>query len=70
AVTLATTLAEQRELADLFRNLATLRIDPDVGTVDAWQWRGATDDLAAWATRLDAPRLVTRAEKLAESRRS
>jgi 5'-3' exonuclease len=68
AVTLASTLAEQRELADLFRNLATLRIDADVGTVDEWQWRAATGDLAAWATRLSAPRLVSRAEKLAASR--
>ncbi len=68
AVKLASTLAEQRELAGLFRNLATLRIDPDVGAVDEWEWRAASGDLAEWATRLDAPRLVSRAEKLAASR--
>ena len=68
AVKLASTLAEQRELVDLFRNLATLRIDPDVGTVDEWEWRAPNAELADWAARLDAPRLVARAEKLAAIR--
>lgn len=68
AVKLATTLAEQRELAELFRNLATLRIDPEVGVVDEWEWRGATPELAEWADRLGAERLVERAERLASSR--
>jgi 5'-3' exonuclease len=68
AVKLATTLAEDRELAELFRNLATLRIDPDVGVVDEWEWRAAAGELADWATRLDAPRLVERTEQLAASR--
>ena len=68
AVKLATTLAEQRELAELFRNLATLRIDPDVGVVDDWEWRAPTAQLAEWAARLDAPRLVERADRLAATR--
>ncbi len=68
AVKLATTLAEQRELAELFRNLATLRIDPEVGVVDDWEWRGATPELAEWADRLGAERLVERADRLASSR--
>ncbi len=68
AVKLATTLAEQRELADLFRNLATLRIDPEVGVVDDWEWKGPTAELADWAGRLGAERLVERADRLATSR--
>lgn len=68
AVKLATTLAAQRELAELFRNLATLRIDPEVGVVDDWEWRGATPELAEWADRLGAERLVERADRLASSR--
>ncbi len=68
AVKLASTLAEQRELAELFRNLATLRIDPEVGTVDSWEWRAPNAELAGWADRLDAPRLVARADQLAAAR--
>jgi 5'-3' exonuclease len=68
AVKLATVLADQRELADLFRNLATLRIDAEVGRVDDWEWRSPTPELATWAERLDAARMLTRAEKLAAAR--
>jgi 5'-3' exonuclease len=68
AVKLATTLAEQRELAELFRNLATLRIDPEVGVVDDWEWRGPHPELAEWAERLGAERLVERAERLGANR--
>lgn len=68
AAKLATTLAENRERAELFKVVATLRTDGDVGTVDEWEWRGPTPDLAAWARRLGSSSLVGRAEKLAARR--
>jgi len=55
-------LGEQREQALLFKRLATLRIDaPLFDDVDALQWRGPTDAFAAWAQRIEAPRLLARA---------
>jgi 5'-3' exonuclease len=68
ATRLASTLAEQRELAELFRTLATLRTDGHVGAVDDWRWTGPAPEFAAWADRLGQPSLVARAEKLAASR--
>jgi 5'-3' exonuclease len=66
ALRLATTLAEQRERAELFRLLATLRTDAPIGVdVDALRWRGPRADLADWAARLAAPSLHERAEALA-----
>jgi 5'-3' exonuclease len=68
AAKLAATLAEQRGNADLFRLLATLRTDAIVleNGVDDLRWRGPAADLPAWAERLGAPGLVSRAERLAE----
>jgi 5'-3' exonuclease len=68
ATRLASTLAEHRELAELFRTLATLRTDGHVGSVDDWCWTGPTPEFAAWAERLGQPSLVGRAEKLAANR--
>ncbi|MDF2731599.1 MAG: putative 5-3 exonuclease [Desertimonas sp.] len=69
AAKLAITLQDNLELAVLFRLLATLVTDLDVGTVDAWRWTGPTDDFPAMAERLQAPELVGKAVSLA-SRRS
>lgn len=68
AARLATTLAEGQDAAALFRNLATLRIDADVGTVDDWRWRGPALAFGNWAGRLDTPGLLDRANKLAQTR--
>jgi 5'-3' exonuclease len=68
ATRLASTLAEHRELAELFRTLATLRTDGRVGSVDDWCWTGPTPEFAAWAERLGQPWLLGRAEKLAANR--
>ncbi len=68
AAKLATTLAGAREAAELFLDLATLRLDADVGVVDDWEWRGATPELASWARRLGAENLVVRSERLAKKR--
>jgi 5'-3' exonuclease len=69
AAKLAITLQDNLELAVLFRLLATLVTDLDVGTVDAWRWTGPTDGFPAMAERLQAPELVGKAVSLA-SRRS
>jgi 5'-3' exonuclease len=65
ALRLATTLAEQRERALLFRELATLRTDAPIGTdVDGLRWMGPRTDFAAWAERLGAPALQERAGRI------
>jgi 5'-3' exonuclease len=57
-------LREQRELALLFKNLATLRTDaPLFKTVKTLRWRGPTPAFAAWAKKMEAPGLLERAEK-------
>jgi 5'-3' exonuclease len=57
-------LGEQRELALLFKNLATLRTDaPLFKTVKTLRWRGPTPAFAAWAKKMEAPGLLERAEK-------
>jgi 5'-3' exonuclease len=68
ATKLATNLAAQREDADLFKVLATLREDANVGDVDDWQWTGPADDFEDWCERLGATGMVARAEKLAAKR--
>jgi 5'-3' exonuclease len=68
AVKLATTLSEQRDDADLFKVLATLRDDADVGTVDDWRWTGPEPSLDGWGERLGSPRLADRARRLADAR--
>jgi len=68
ALRLAATLAEQRERALLFRELATLRTDAPIGVdVDALRWRGPRAEFTAWAERLGAPQLHARAAALARA---
>jgi 5'-3' exonuclease len=63
----ATVLGQQRELALLFKTLATLRIDaPLFKKVDTLRWRGPTSAFAEWAERMEAPRLLERCEKAAQ----
>ena len=62
----ANVLGERRDLALLFKNLATLRTDaPLFKKVETLRWRGATPAFAAWADRMKAPRLLERCEKAA-----
>jgi 5'-3' exonuclease len=69
ALRLATTLAEQRERALLFRTLATLRKDAPIGVdVDGLRWRGPRAGFAKWTERLGAPALRERATALAARR--
>ncbi len=66
---LAETLAEERELALLFRRIATVvREAPVSPTVDELEWRGPRPELAAVCQRLDADYLVRQAESLAAER--
>src|SRR4051812_29310384 len=54
-------LREQRKLALLFKKLATLRTDaPLFKKVETLRWRGPTPAFAAWAKRMEAPRLLER----------
>jgi 5'-3' exonuclease len=55
-----------RDLALLFKNLATLRTDiPLFKRVDELRWRGPTPSFAATAKAIDAPRLLARVTTLA-----
>lgn len=57
-------LGERRDRALLFKTLATLRSDaPLFASVDELEWHGPTDRFSACCERLDAPTLLTRAEK-------
>ena len=58
-------LGEQRDLALLFKKLATLRTDaPLFKNVETLRWRGATPAFAAWADRMEAPRLLERCDRV------
>jgi 5'-3' exonuclease len=64
-------LGELRDLALLFKNLATLRTDaPLFKNSKTLRWRGATPGFAAWADRMEAPRLLERCEKAAANARA
>jgi 5'-3' exonuclease len=65
---LAATLAEKRDLALLFRDLATLRLDAPVGEVDDWLWQGPTADFPELAERLGLGGMTQRADRLAARR--
>jgi 5'-3' exonuclease len=58
-------LGEQRDLALLFKKLATLRIDaPLFNKVETLRWRGATPAFAAWTRKMKAPQLMKRYQNL------
>jgi 5'-3' exonuclease len=61
-------LREQRNLALLFKKLATLRTDAALfKKVETLRWSGATPAFAAWVHKMEAPRLFERCEKAAEA---
>ena len=66
AARLADTLAEQRELARLFRRIATLVLDAPVSAgVDELRWTGPAVGFATVCEDLDAPDLAERAQAVA-----
>jgi 5'-3' exonuclease len=57
-------LGERRELALLFKKLATLRTDARLfADVEELRWRGPTQTFSACCAKLDNPRLLARADK-------
>jgi 5'-3' exonuclease len=57
-------LGERRDIALLFKTLATLRTDAPLFTnVDELRWRGPTEGFSACAERYGDPRLLARANK-------
>lgn len=67
AAPLAATLASSRELAHLFRDLATLRREPPViASAHELRWVGPTAEFADLCEKvLESPALIRRAERLA-----
>jgi len=62
-------LGERRDLALLFKKLATLRTDaPLFKDVDELQWRGPTAQFSTCSERFGAPRLLARADKASAAR--
>jgi 5'-3' exonuclease len=60
-------LGKQRDLAMLFKNLATLRIDaPLFNDVDELRWRGPKPEFARLTEKIGEPRLLARANTIAE----
>jgi 5'-3' exonuclease len=60
----ADVLGERRDLALLFKNLATLRTDaPLFASVDELRWHGPADTFTEFQQRLGDPRLRARAER-------
>jgi 5'-3' exonuclease len=58
-------LGEQRDLALLFKKLATLRTDaPLFKKVETLRWRGPTPAFASWAEQMKAPRLLERCDRV------
>jgi hypothetical protein len=59
-------LGERRELALLFKKLATLRTDaPLFRDIDELRWLGPMENFASCCERLGTPQLVARADKAA-----
>jgi 5'-3' exonuclease len=57
-------LGERRDLALLFKELATLRTNaPLFRDVDELEWRGPTSAFAPWTERVEGPRLLDRSLK-------
>jgi 5'-3' exonuclease len=58
-------LGERRDLALLFKKLATLRTDASLfKKIETLRWRGATPAFAAWADRMESPRLLERCDRV------
>ena len=67
AAKLAASLADNRELAALFLEIATVVTTVPVGRVDEWKWNGPTADFSVFCADLGVPRLAERVAKLADS---
>jgi 5'-3' exonuclease len=64
-------LGDQRDLALLFRDLATLRTSaPLFDDVAALRWSGPTDRFEEWTAQFDDARLLDRSRRAADLSRS
>jgi 5'-3' exonuclease len=62
-------IGERRDLALLFKRLATLRTDARLfANVDELLWRGPTEQFSAYSERFGDPRLLARADKASATR--
>ena len=69
AASLSATLNEQRELALLFRTIATIVTDaPTVTSVDELRWTGPTPAFPELAERIGATRMIERLERTMAAR--
>ncbi len=68
ATRLSENLNAQRDLALLFRRLATVVTTVPVGHIADWRWTGPTEEFASVCDELGVPKLVVRAAALARSR--
>ncbi len=68
AAKLGLTLRENRELAALFKKIATVVTTVNVGEVDDWQWHGPTAEFSVLCDELGSPQLAKRSATLAQSR--
>ena len=66
AAKLNATLREQFDLALLFRRIATVEVDAEVGVVDDWRWAGPTTSFTEVTAALGDDRLGLRARSVAE----
>lgn len=64
AANLSITLRDQMAEALLFRRIATVETDVDVGAVDDWRWSGPRPEFDEVARTLGAPTLADRARQL------
>ena len=69
AANLAKTLADNMDLALLFRRIATVECDVPVGTVDEWRWTGPTSRFAETCEKLGSKSLHGRAMRAAKGRK-
>lgn len=65
---LANTLREQRDLANLFKKIATTVDTVKVGEVDDWQWRGPHKGFEKAFDEIGASRLIDRVDQIASRR--
>jgi len=61
---LATTLSENRKDAELFKTLATLVRDVEVGDVASWKWSGPRNDVESALERCNASSVLDRLRRL------
>ncbi len=65
---LANTLREQRDLANLFKKIATTVDTVKVGEVDDWEWQGPLKGFEKAFDEIGASRLIDRVDQIASRR--